>query len=695
MSTVHALSFGVLLKRYRRAAGLTQEALAARAGYSAVYIRMLERGVRTPLPATAALLADALELAADERAALAATAARRRDNSAGVGRGSEAPLPTGGFLGALPPGPLVAREAELGQIAFALDAVLGGSGRLVLLAGEPGVGKTRLAQEVMLAARQRGCLVASGRCYEQTRTIAYYPLLEALATAFAGAPPAVRAALPERWQAVGRLLADRGLVPPLSPPAATSTADAQAADIQDVQDVQLERQRLLWAVTGFVRALAEHRPVALLLDDLHWADSASLALLAHLARHTGTARVLLLGTYRDTDVAHHRPLEAALRDLTREHLLVRLPLACLSLEGTTALLTSSLGTGAVSSELADLLHQRAGGNAFFIQELLRALVERGDVYREGERWEQRALADLIVPESVRLVIDERLARLGESARATLREASVLGQTFTFADLAGLGTRPEEELEATLDDATRANLVRETGLDGYAFAHVLLQQALYVELPARPKQRLHRAAGEALERGPELGPERRLGELAYHFARSDRPDKALPYLIQAAERASAAAAIHEEAALLGQAIDVARRTERGQVVAELRGRRGRALRIIALWPEADRELEEALQGLAPERIEPRIQALLDRAEVQHWLYDPASVRRHAAGALELAERIGRDDLAAQAMCRLALADSSEGAVRAAVERYERAFARAGHDHLGALVAGVEYSGLNLY
>jgi tetratricopeptide (TPR) repeat protein len=167
-------------------------------------------------------------------------------------------------------------------------------------------------------------------------------------------------------------------------------------------------------------------------------------------------------------------------------------------------------------------------------------------------------------------------------------------------------------------------------------------------------------------------------------------------LKAAEHAQVASAYHEEAAFLRQAIEVAQHSHQQLAqVTELRVRRGRVLRTISLWPEADHELEAALVALAPKQIEPRIQALLDRAEVRHFLFDPPGIRRYAAEALTLAEQIGRDDLAAQAMCRLGLAESSEGEVRAAVRHYQQAFARASPAHVPTLVSGIEHAGLNLY
>jgi transcriptional regulator with XRE-family HTH domain len=219
-------SFADLLRRARRDAGLTQEELAERAGLSARAITAIERGIsRAPHKTTVELLCGALELPREEYATFLSAARRRPDDVAldltlpavddDMGGGSNgdsggllgAPLQAvGGFLGALPDRPIVTREAELRQIGDALDATLHGSAKIVFLAGEPGVGKTRLAQEAMLAAQSRGYLVVTGRCQEPYQAMPYYPFVEALLAAVMNAAPAVREELPRSWPEVQRLL---------------------------------------------------------------------------------------------------------------------------------------------------------------------------------------------------------------------------------------------------------------------------------------------------------------------------------------------------------------------------------------------------------------------------------------------------------------------------------------------------------
>jgi len=526
-----------------------------------------------------------------------AAAAEARD-AAGV---LAPPLPIGGFLGALPSGPLVAREVELSQVLAAAEAVMNGSGRLVLLTGEPGIGKTRLAQEVTLAVRNRGFLVATGRCYEPEQAVAYYPFMEALAIAAESAPASLRAALPRRWPDVLRLIPDGKPV-----------SGGLLATEHSIAGGQEEQQRLFWAVTSFVRSLAELRPVAFLFDDLHWADSASLALLQHLARHTRAARVLLLGTYRDVEISRHHPLEGALRSLSREQLLERIAVRRLSLEGTAALMAASFGAGEVPPELASLLHQRTDGNPFFTQEVLHALVERGDVFEQGGHWERRALEDITVPESVRSAIGERAARLTQPAQEILREAGVLGQSFTFADLLNMSGRTESELEAALEEATTAGLLHETTGDTYAFNHALTQHALYAEVPARRRRRLHRLAGEALEKLTERERERRVAELSWHFLAADDTEHALPYVLRSGDAAEAVFAHGEAERHYTTALELARDLgDQGRIALALE-KLGAVQCILAHYEAALTSLESALdvyQQLGDNEGAGRVTALL--------------------------------------------------------------------------------------
>lgn len=507
---------------------------------------------------------------------VAEDADKRPDDMQETDTPRERPLPIGGFLGALPSGPLVARDAELHQVLSVIDAVAGGSGRLVFLRGEPGIGKTRLAQEVTLHLRNRSFLVASGRCYGEQEAIPFYPFLEALGTMYTAAPASIRADVGRRWPYLFRIL------PNVSRPSSVSSSEGKD-----------EQERLFWAVTGFLRAIAEEVPLALLLDDLHWADSTSLALLQHLARHTRAYRVLLLGTYRDVEVGRQHPLERALRDLGREQLVEGVHIRRLEREGTAALIATTFGEDELSVEFSELVYQQTEGNPFFTQEVLRALVERGDIYRQDGRWERREVQEIEVPESIRSAIGERLSRLSEEAQAILCEASVFGQTFGFDQLQALGQRDEEEVEAALETATAAGLLRVAENDVYAFNHALTQQVIYTELSPRRRRRLHKAAGEALERLPQRTREERAAELAWHFLDGEDAERALSYAVLAGDRAEAVFAHAEAERHYRTGVQLAREMGNASAEAQALEKLGAMFAIVGRYDESLEVLEQAI------------------------------------------------------------------------------------------------------
>ena len=468
-------------------------------------------------------------------------------------RVDEQRLPIGGFLGALPSNPLVARNEELEHVLKDIGEVQAGQGRLVLLTGEPGVGKTRLAQEVSLQARNLGFLVASGRCYEPEETVPYYPFREAIATLYNAAPGIIRAEVPRTWPYLVQILPrDAGY------PAPTSGSSGE------------EQHRLLYAVTSFIHALSERQPVAILLDDLHWADESSLKLLQYVARHSRASSVFILGTYRDVEVSRQHPLERALRDLDREGLTEEIAVRRLDRKGTAALTAATFGESDVSPEFAELLYSHTEGNAFFTHEVLRALVERGSIYEENGQWERREVREIEIPRSVRSTIGERVARLPDEAQEILLEASVLGQTFGFNDLHRLGGRDEDVIEKALDAAQVAGLVRLQDRDVYAFNHALTQQVLYDELSPRRRRRLHLAAGAAIESGQRAG--QRISELAWHFLQGDDPEKTLDYALKAGGVAEELFAHSEAVRHYRVAVELARelqdRTREAEALAKL-------------------------------------------------------------------------------------------------------------------------------
>lgn len=482
-------------------------------------------------------------------------------------------LPIGGFLGALPSGPLVGRDEEMSQMLQAIGAVVGGEGRLVLLAGEAGAGKTRLAQEATLELRNRDFLIAAGSSFEPRQSVPYDPFLDVLTTIYVAVSSNLRSEIGRRWASMGRLLPEAGI------PAPTGTDNPE------------EHEWLPRAVVAFVRAAADETPVAILLDDLQWADEASLDLLQRLGRQTRANRVLLLGIYRDVEVQRQGPLEQALRDLNRAGLTERIAVRPLRQGGTRALMAASFDEN-ISEEFVEFVYRQTEGNPFFTQQILHALVERGDVYRQNGHWEQREIDEIDVPESVRSVIGERLSRLQERTHELLSEASVLGQTFRFDELQALGGHAEDDVEEALDEATRSGIIRETMRDHYGFNHALTQGALYAELSSRRKRKLHLAVGEALERAPERRREGRVAELAWHFLEGNDQQRALRYSLLAGDKAESVFAHREAARYYRTALHLARELGDDAHLRDGLRKLGAVLNLMGRYDAALEALEEA-------------------------------------------------------------------------------------------------------
>lgn len=615
-------AFASVLRRQREAAGLTQAELAARAGLGVRTVSNLERGINTsPYPSTVRVLADALALPEQSRAELLRASRRAEAPDGSYSR------PTGGYLGSLPAAQLVARDVERAAIADAVSTVAGGDGRVVLLAGEPGIGKTRLAQEAGTYAEERGFLVATGRCYQPQSGTPFTPWFEALTSLYDDAPAGVRGSIGERWPSLATLLPDQ--------------FPSAVAEIGPAPDAV---ERLHRAVAGFVRELAADRPVVILLDDLHWADSASLELLAHLGRHTGGERVLLLGTYRDVEVGRtHRVREIA-RSLRREGRVRELSIGRLDGAATTHLITDRLDGAPVSVGFSALVHRHADGNPFFTVEILTALIERGDLSRVDGRWFRRDLVDLEAPASVNEAIGERVSHLSPMAQGLLEVASVLGEVFDLEDLEelGVGDAGEAAFEQAFDESVASGLLT-TGDGRYAFDHALTQQALYTGLSPVRRRRLHRGVGEWLEGRPPAVRRRRAAEIARHLESGGLPARAISLTVLAGEVAAGAYAQDEAMRLYGNALELAEEVGDEAAKTTALERLGQVQLTIARYDDAVEQLIRAADGhrrTADVASRLRVEGMIAEAQHRRGEGEAAAVRLDQVVA-ELESGIGAE------------------------------------------------------
>ena len=442
-----------------------------------------------------------------------------------------------GGLEGLAAGVFVGRQQELGALKAALEGVLSGEGRMVTVVGEPGIGKTRVALELATYARLRGAQVLWGRCYESEGAPAYWPWVQALRDYVREKEPQqLQAELGAGASAISEIVPDiRQRLPDMPEPSR-------------VDDPQQARFQLFDSLTAFLKSAARTQPLVLVLDDLHWADEGSLRLLEFVARELVGARLLLFGTYRDTELNRRHPLSQTLAELTRERLSERILLRGLSREDIDRFVEATCGTSP-PAELVSLIHTQTEGNPLFVTEIVRLLVQEGELTPErltGEKsWSLR------IPEGVREVIGRRLDRLTERCNETLTIASVIGREFSHDQLKALiDDVSEDRLLDVLEEALAAHVIEELprSLGRYQFSHALIQETLTEELSLTRRVRLHARIGEALEQLYAGEADRHAAELAYHFAEAQtllEPTKLVRYSLVAGEAALAAHA-HEQA-----------------------------------------------------------------------------------------------------------------------------------------------------
>ena len=415
--------------------------------------------------------------------------------------------------------------------------------RTGLLVGEPGIGKTRTAYEIAKEARESGAVVLFGRCDDELN-VPYQPFVEALEWQTRHAPDLPLGRLPGELVRLVPSLAERR--PGLDAPVAS--------------DPRTEEHRLFEAVATWIADTAREAGLVLVLDDLHWATKPTLLMLMHTVRHAaGLAgvRLLVIGTYRDTDVDRAHPLSAVLGDLQRIDGVRRLAVDPLDADEVIALVEQAAGhpLDDVTRGVAARTHAETEGNPFFVGEVLRHLIESGGVRFVDGRWIVPDPDQIDVPEGVRDVIGQRLSRLSDVANELLRAASVVGREFDLDLVGELTGTDEDALLDAVDEATRARLVEEVDADRYRFAHALVRTSLYDELSASRRRRMHRRVTDLImKRTPDD-----LAALAHHSVeagpRGGDLSDAIRYVLAAADQSREASALGEAESLYGKAIEL--------------------------------------------------------------------------------------------------------------------------------------------
>ena len=443
---------------------------------------------------------------------------------------SSTPLPP--RLVGVPPVGYVGRVAETELLSRMWERASQGERGVVLVAGEPGIGKTRLVTHTAIERHGDGAVVLYGRCEEDLAT-PFGPWIEALDHYIEHAPEDVLRSHVERHG---------GELTRLLPGLRRRVPDAPAP--KDT-DPETERYLLFGAALGLLIEASSTEPVMLLIDDLHWADKPTLALLKHVVGGSANERLLTLGTYRDSELSRQHPLTDTLADLRRESGVERISLDGLEERDVVAILEAAAGhdMDELGLRLARQIAGDTNGNPFFVTELLRNLTESGAlVQTSAGRWELKGrMSELGLPESVREVVGRRVERLGEEARTALTSAAVIGRDFDAELLVRVVDQSEDELLDLLEEAvTAAVLVERSDRPGaFSFAHALINQTLYEDLGATRRSRLHKRVAEALEDICGTDPGARAAELAHHWATATTSvdvSKAVEYSRLAGQRA---------------------------------------------------------------------------------------------------------------------------------------------------------------
>ena len=459
------------------------------------------------------------------------------------------PLPA--LLRSVPPVSYVGRVDERAAIEEAIVLARDGARQVVLLSGEPGIGKTRLSSYGAHRAHAEGFAVCWGACSEEL-AVPYEPWIEVCSQIVEHAPQELLERHCKRHGGeLSRLV---------------RTLGERVEDLPSPQssDPETERYLLFSAVAGLLEQVAQSVPVCMVLDDLHWADGQSVALLKHVVRTVEHGALQVIATYRDSDLGKDHPLGALLADLRSVEGVQRLALHGLGADEVAQIMTAVAGheLEADGIELAGQIATETDGNPFFVGEVLRGLSESGALVfdEDSGRWSIDSSAAIALPESVREVIERRVERLGDEALEVLTQAAVIGRVFDLELLESMLEIEESRLLDHLEAAVAASLLAESSerVGQFRFAHALVNQTLYEGLGATRRARMHQRVAQALEDLYGEDPAERLSELALHWrlaAVSLDKAKAANYALRAGQRALESLAPAEAVKLFADAVEL--------------------------------------------------------------------------------------------------------------------------------------------
>jgi class 3 adenylate cyclase len=543
---------------------------------------------------------------------------------------------------------LIRREDELAALEDALLAARRGESRFIALAGEAGIGKTRLARELAGEARELGCTVLAGACSDAELTLPYLPFVEAIANYLDDVDQDQLSA------ALGPSVAELAqLFPQL----------ARGAALEQSPDAGQAKLRLFEAVVSLLALPAREHTLLLVIEDVHWADASTRELLDYLARRLTDLPSLILVTYRRDELNRRHPLMPVLQGWRRSGVADVVELEPLTADGVGEMLAAILGDEAVDAELRELMVERSEGNPFVLEEMLREAVEGA----AGGRGGGRGLTATPLPETVRHAILLRVQRLAPDEVAVLETAAILGRGFDADTLLAVSGEPEATVHATLDAASAQQLIEEDPATPgrYRWRHALTQEAIYAEIVTPRRQTIHSRAAEVLATEEATPPV----DLAGHLLGAGRFEEAVPICLRASEDAENALAFGEAVSILERVLPyVTAPVEKARILSRI----GRDLQRNGAPASGVGYLTSGIEGLeeAGESIEAaRYRLVLGRC---HWESErPDAARADYERALEVLEPAGPSADLAMAYMRLAGMSAFELDYRGCLESAERA------------------------
>ena len=512
-----------------------------------------------------------------------------------------APAGASAALGGLVRGRMVGRDAEIDALRRSWSEAAAGRGGMVLVSGEPGSGKTRLARELIDYACITGGRVLSGGCYELEAATPYLPFVEALRSwVHQSADEELRESVGDAGADLARLAPELASRIGPFPEGPKLTAAEQ-------------RLRLFDGIARFFFNLAEPNGLLLFVDDLQWADQASLSLLHYLVRLLGRERVLILGCYRETDLDRSHPLAEALDLWNRERAAVRVHLGRLGLDGTAAMLTVLLGDECISEAFCADIHRETEGNPFFIEEVVKTLVNEEQIVCECGEWRRREeSAHLVLPQGVKAAIGRRLDHVSPETTEVLRTAAILGKTFEYSELAAVAEQPEDELLDALDEAVAAQLLETGAGEAVAFTHDKIREVLFHELNPIRRRRLHSRIGESLEALRERGGRVAVEDLAHHFMEGGCLEKGFDYAMKAAADAATLFAYTDSLQLYERARECAEALDRSDDLRVVDAAMGDVFAAKGEFKTAGEHYERALAATDETAEQVRLKCLIGDA-----------------------------------------------------------------------------------